>query len=178
MRHPCRCSLCQENPGSLKQPWITLVPCKRCAQIVANSRFDEFAKVRSESHRIHQMMQFRFRPLLPHLFAKNPGRICSHRRRTWARFGHKFTQISYHHNRQLLQGIFWCREGGRTLAAVANTQVTDSRIDRIAQIARSDNLRYNLGTKTLAEDSDPCRCDLPPWLRPRGPQLPNYSNFG
>jgi len=53
--------------------------------------------------------------------------------------------------------IYWCREGGRTLAAVRNTQVTDSRIDRIAQIARTDIFRHKLGTndarrKTLGED--------------------------
>ena len=38
--------------------------------------------------------------------------------------------------------------GGRTLAGVRNTQVTDSKIDRIAQIARSDIPRHNPGTKT------------------------------
>jgi len=39
--------------------------------------------------------------------------------------------------------------GGRTSAAVAETYVADSTIDKIAQIATTDIFRHNLGTKHM-----------------------------
>ena len=45
--------------------------------------------------------------------------------------------------------------GVRTLAAVGNTQVTDSRIAKIAKIARTDIFRHKLGTNWQLRIANP-----------------------
>lgn len=72
-------------------------------------------------------------------------------RETWAHCGHNFG----HSEIGVLVSALFCFElgmvpgGGRTSAAVAETYVADSTIDKIAQIATTDIFRHNLGTKHM-----------------------------